>query len=102
MIDDEGLLDRAPSIGARLAAGLRGLVDGDRVTACRGDGAVWAIELAPPLSSVDVREELLTRGVIARPIGATTLAFCPPLVMSEAQVDRVVDATGASVGAAAR
>jgi len=29
--------------------------------------------------------------VICRPIGADTLAFCPPLVIEDAQVDRIVD-----------
>jgi putrescine aminotransferase len=102
LVREEELVDRALVVGARLQHGLRGLVDGDRVTECRGDGAVWAIELAPPLSSVDVREELLTRGVIARPVGTSTLAFCPPLVITDAEIDHVVEATGSSVVAAAR
>jgi putrescine---pyruvate transaminase len=101
LLVEEQLLDRAPVIGARLEAGLKALVDGERVVECRGDGAVWGIEFSPALSAVDVREELLTRGVIARPIGTTVLAFCPPLVISDGELDRVVEATAASVTAAA-
>jgi len=42
------------------------------------------------------------RGVIARPIGADTVAFCPPLVISDAQIDHCVEATGEAVLAVAK
>jgi putrescine aminotransferase len=99
VVEEEDLMARAPGIGARLAPGLGALVDGDRVTACRGEAAVWALDFAPAISAVDVREELLTRGVIARPIGTGTLAFCPPLVITDAEIDKVIEAVGASVAA---
>jgi adenosylmethionine-8-amino-7-oxononanoate aminotransferase len=35
---------------------------------------------------------MLARGVIARAIGESTLAFCPPLVIEDADVDRCVEA----------
>jgi adenosylmethionine-8-amino-7-oxononanoate aminotransferase len=95
----EELPVRAPTIGARLAAGLGELVDGEAVTGVRGDGAVWAIELGPGRDATDVREELLARGVIARPIGGSTVAFCPPLVITDAEVDQCVEATRAAVSA---
>jgi len=66
----------------------------------RGAGAVWAIELGGGRTSADVREELLTRGVIARPLGTTAVAFCPPLVITDAEVDRMVEATGEAARAA--
>jgi adenosylmethionine-8-amino-7-oxononanoate aminotransferase len=95
----EELLARAPVIGARLSAGLRDLVDGDAVLEVRGDGAVWAIELGPGRAANDVREELLARGVIARPIGASTVAYCPPLVATDADIDECLEATAAAVKA---
>jgi adenosylmethionine-8-amino-7-oxononanoate aminotransferase len=70
------------------------------VVGVRGEGAVWAIELGPGRSALDVREELLTRGVIARPIGGSTVAFCPPLVISDAELDHCIEATGEAVKAA--
>jgi adenosylmethionine-8-amino-7-oxononanoate aminotransferase len=35
---------------------------------------------------------MLERGVIVRAIGESTVACCPPLVMTDEEVDRVVDA----------
>ncbi|MQB01989.1 MAG: aminotransferase class III-fold pyridoxal phosphate-dependent enzyme [Actinobacteria bacterium] len=32
------------------------------------------------------------RGVIARPIGSDTIALCPPLVITDAQVDQCAEA----------
>jgi putrescine---pyruvate transaminase len=86
----EGLLDRAPKIGERLAAGLRSLRDDGRVADVRGDGAVWAVGLRPDQSAPALRDAMLERGVIPRPIGESTLAFCPPLVIDDADIDRCV------------
>ena len=96
----EDLPSRANAVGGRLAAGLRGLVDGDAVVEVRGAGAVWAVELGGGRNSLDVREELLARGVIARPLGPTAVAFCPPLVITDTEIDRVVEATAAATRAA--
>jgi adenosylmethionine-8-amino-7-oxononanoate aminotransferase len=35
---------------------------------------------------------VLDHGVIVRPIGTDTLALCPPLVITEAQIDQCVSA----------
>jgi 4-aminobutyrate--pyruvate transaminase len=37
-----------------------------------------------------VRDRLLGEGVIVRPLG-TAIAMCPPLVITDEQVDRIVD-----------
>jgi adenosylmethionine-8-amino-7-oxononanoate aminotransferase len=42
---------------------------------------------------------MMELGVITRAIGADTCTFCPPLVTSDAQVDRIVDALATAVGA---
>jgi putrescine aminotransferase len=88
----EGLLHRAVAIGERLGAGLRGLVTDDLVAEVRGAGAVFGVGLHPGTAAFDVREALLTEGVIVRPIGTSTLALCPPLVMTDAQIDHCVSA----------
>lgn len=97
LLEKEGLVERAPVIAAGLGAGLASLVDGDRVVACRGAQGIWAIELAEGLSAPAVRDALLDHGVIARPIGTSILAFCPPLVVTEQQMDRCVEATRLAV-----
>jgi len=96
----EGLLERAHHVGGRLSSGLRALVDGDGIVDVRGEGAMWAVELGEGRSANDVREELLARGVIARPLGNSAVAFCPPLVINDADLDYCVEATAAAVKAA--
>jgi putrescine aminotransferase len=97
LLEREGLLARGQAAGKRLAEGLRSLVDGARVAEVRGDGAVWALGFAPGTDAVAVRERLLDHGVIARPIGPGTMAFCPPFVIEDDDVDRIVDGVRASL-----
>ncbi|MTV25007.1 aspartate aminotransferase family protein [Nitriliruptoraceae bacterium ZYF776] len=99
LLVEEELLPRANVLGARLAEGLRSLRTDGEVTQVRGDGAVWAVELPDGVAAPTVRDRMLDDGVITRPIGGSTLAFCPPLVMTDAQVDRVVDTLAAALRA---
>lgn len=93
LLEKENLIARAPAIGERLGAGLGSLVDGTDVVGHRGTQGIWAIELAEGLSANAVRDALLGHGVIARPIGASALAYCPPLVVTDEQMDRCVEGT---------
>ena len=102
IFEDEGLIDRGVKVGERLHRALADTVDGAGILEVRGDGAMWAVGLADGIAALDVREELLVRGVIARPIGADTVAFCPPLVIEDADIDRCAQALTESVAAARR
>lgn len=93
----EGLVDQAITVGDRLGKGLASLVDGEAVLEARGAGAIWALGLGPGTDAVELRDAMLERGVIARPIGASTMAFCPPLVITDAELDHCIDATGAAL-----
>jgi putrescine aminotransferase len=95
----EGLVERAGEVGRRLSEGLRSLVDGSRVLEARGAGAVWALGFGPELDAVAVRDAMLERGVIARPIGPPTMAFCPPLVITDAEMSHLIEATGEAISA---
>jgi adenosylmethionine-8-amino-7-oxononanoate aminotransferase len=44
-----------------------------------------------------VRNEMLKLGVIARPIGASVIAFCPPLVTTDEQLERCVVALSEAI-----
>ncbi len=90
IIEREGLLDRARHVGARLEAGLTALV-GEGLDHVRGDTAVFGAALDDAHQAVTVRDALLDRGVIARAIGDNTVTFCPPLVITDEQIDRVID-----------
>ncbi|HZD66680.1 MAG TPA: aminotransferase class III-fold pyridoxal phosphate-dependent enzyme [Acidimicrobiales bacterium] len=101
ILASEGLLEAAGEMGARLGRGLSSLVDKDAALEARGDGAIWALGLGEGVDAVSVRDELLTRGVIARPVGASTLAFCPPLVITAQDLDHCVEAAGEALAAVA-
>ncbi len=90
VLADEGLLARADPIGDRLSDGLRSFAD-DRVLEVRGLGAVWACHLAEGIDATAVRDAMLDGGVIPRNLGADVIAFCPPLVIDDGQIDRCVE-----------
>jgi adenosylmethionine-8-amino-7-oxononanoate aminotransferase len=96
IIADEGLLDAPARIGARLGGGLRALADDGVIGGARGLEGVWAAAMRPGVDAVAVRDRLLRAGVISRAIGDHSLAFCPPLVISDSQIDQVVDALAAA------
>jgi putrescine---pyruvate transaminase len=101
ILEREGLVERAVPVGARLGAGLQALAADGTIDHARGEGAVWAAGLRPDQDAVAIRDRMLAGGVITRAIGADTLTFCPPLVITDAQVDRVVDVLAAAVASAA-
>lgn len=95
VIEQEGLLGRAEGIGEQLGNGLADLVDGEAVVEARGTTGIWAIGLEPHLHALTLRDALLDFGIIARPVGNSTLAFCPPLVITTDQMERCVTGPGA-------
>jgi adenosylmethionine-8-amino-7-oxononanoate aminotransferase len=97
----DDLPGRALRVGERLATGLAGMVDGETVLLTRGEGAVRAMVLGDGIDATAVRDDLLGRGVIARPLGTNVIAFCPPLVIDNEDLDHVVEATAESVAAVA-
>ncbi len=60
--EDEGLVSRAHSIGARFEPGLRALLDDGLVVDVRGQAGVWAVELGEGLDAAAVRDEVLELG----------------------------------------
>jgi putrescine aminotransferase len=99
VLREQGLLERADPIGERLAAGLAALQREGLIAGARGVGAIHAAELQGGDAAPEVRERMLDRGVIARPIGERTIAFCPPLVIGDEDLDRCVEALEASLRA---
>lgn len=91
VIESEGLLEEAQRIGNRLGTGLRALADDGVISTARGEVAVWAAGLRPDQDALAIRDRMLARGVITRAIGPDTCSFCPPLVTTDHQVDRIID-----------
>jgi putrescine aminotransferase len=98
----EGLVERATRVGDRLSAGLRDLADRGVVQGVRGEGAVWAVALADDLDASTVREHAMRLGMIPRPIGTSTISFCPPLVIELEDIDRCVEILEQAIAAARR
>ncbi len=98
IIRDEELVARADHVGARLAAGLQALAADGVIDHARGEGAMWAAGLRPDQNAVEVRDRMLAAGVITRAINTDSLTFCPPLVITDEQIDRIVDTLQAAAG----
>ena len=96
LIRAEGLVQRAGDAGRRLRAGLDGLRGHPGVAEVRGEGLMQAIGLRPPIAAGAFTEGLLSRGVIGRGLPyANTVAFSPPLIISDEEVDELVAASRA-------
>lgn len=94
IIESEGLVERANRVGERLSAGLNSMLGDGMLAEVRGVGAVWAGQLPENYSdarTVVVRDTMTANGVICRAAG-TSMVFCPPLVIENADVDRCIDA----------
>jgi adenosylmethionine-8-amino-7-oxononanoate aminotransferase len=91
ILEEEKLLQRSLSIGARLSNGLRSIENDGLVASVRGEGCVWAIAHNPGKDPVAVRDAMLERGVITRAIGTDTNTFCPPFVTTDGQIDQILD-----------
>lgn len=90
LIEHEGLMARADEvIETTLQPALAGLVADGLASEVRGLSGIWAVDMIDGVSNLDVRKILLESGVIARPIGTSTIAICPPLVITEEELTQV-------------
>jgi putrescine---pyruvate transaminase len=94
----EGLVQRATHVGDRLSAGLKALAADGSIDHVRGLGAMWAAGLRPDQNAMTMRDQMFDSGVVCRALNADSLLFCPPLVTTDAQVDRILDAVVAAIG----
>ena len=91
VIEHDGLVDRAHDVGKRLFDGFGALARDGVLADVRRCGAVGATRLAPGHDAFVVRDAMLGAGIITRAVNAETLTWCPPLVITDAEVDRIVD-----------
>ena len=96
--EEEDLIGRVAHLAARFSEALGALADDGLVTDVRGVGAVWAVTVAEGRDAPAIRDGLLDRGVIVRPI-FDHIAMCPPLVITDDQLDRLFDALAAELRA---
>ncbi|HEX6547805.1 MAG TPA: aspartate aminotransferase family protein [Candidatus Dormibacteraeota bacterium] len=102
VIEEEGLVERAAQLGERLLGGLRRLERHRIVGNVRGLGLMAGIELVCDSSTKErfgpemrvaprVAAKALEQGVIVRSLPLDVVGVCPPFVISEEQLDHVVE-----------
>jgi putrescine aminotransferase len=92
IIESEGLVERARHVGSLVSSALHALQRDGVLKEVRGEGAVWAAGLHKQHDAMTVRDIAMRNGAIVRGIGADTNAFCPPLVTTDAEIGRLMDA----------
>lgn len=112
IIEERDIVARAAAAGETLQKGLGALAGHPLVGEARGCGLIGALELVTDRASKRALEtpgrlgalvngKLQELGVICRAMG-DALAFCPPLIISDAELGEVLDKTSQALGAAAR
>jgi predicted acetylornithine/succinylornithine family transaminase len=88
-IENEGLLDNARRMGDYFTSALRDSKAGKGLTDIRGKGLMIGATLAEPKARA-VMLDALAKGLIINAIGDNLLRFLPPLIVTEADIDRAV------------
>jgi adenosylmethionine-8-amino-7-oxononanoate aminotransferase len=113
IIEAERLADRAAETGTYLMDGLRALASHKAVGDIRGKGLLIGVELVKdratkeqldPAQMTRIVDFCRDNGVIVGRAGGgrrhgTTIALCPPLVITRAECDRIVDTLGRALQA---
>jgi acetylornithine/LysW-gamma-L-lysine aminotransferase len=84
----ENLPQRSAELGTRMLAGLQA-IESPLIREVRGLGLMVAVELKQ--SSASYLAELADKGVLALTAGRNVMRFLPPLVISEGDMDTVVE-----------
>ncbi|MFN8529360.1 MAG: aspartate aminotransferase family protein [Anaerolineae bacterium] len=101
LIEGEKLVERAQQRGARLLAGLQSLKEFAIVGDVRGLGLICGVEVVSdkaakttdPALAAKITKMCQDRGLRTRNVGST-LAFAPPLTITEAEVDEIIRILG--------
>jgi len=97
VLTEEGMIENAARVGARLQAGLAAVAT-PRVREVRGRGLMIAVELhADAGGARRVCEALQGRGLLAKETHEHTIRIAPPLILTDAQADWIVDQFAASL-----
>jgi len=93
VLEDEGLIDNAARVGEHFLAELWSLQSRhpQLIKEARGAGLMVGLELNVPRAK-DVLKSLMECGIVVNAVGDTILRFLPPLMVTEADCNKVVDA----------
>ena len=98
--EEDGIIAGVKRLGERMGAGMHTLADHPLVGEVRGIGLMWGVELVrnkatreafPPEMQfgLDVQARAFEKGLVCRSLG-TAIAFAPPLISTEEQIDEIV------------
>lgn len=91
VLTEEGMIENAARVGERLKAGLAAVAT-PSVKEVRGRGLMIAVELhADAGGARRVCEALQGRGLLAKETHDHTIRIAPPLILTDAQADWIVD-----------
>ncbi|MHB0976031.1 MAG: acetylornithine transaminase [Candidatus Aquicultorales bacterium] len=97
VIEEEGLVENAARVGDYFKSGLEAVVSRKGHKEVRGYGLMLAVELAAPKAKEIVGRLLSEHSIVANAIGETTIRFLPPLCVTDADVDKVLEALDSEV-----
>jgi adenosylmethionine-8-amino-7-oxononanoate aminotransferase len=105
ILEREKLAERSKTLGARLLNGLKTLAEFANVGDVRGIGLLCGVEIvanketrqADAALAARINKAALDRGLRSRVVGGNTLAFSPPLSISEDEVDEIVKRLGSAL-----
>jgi putrescine aminotransferase len=108
IIEDERLVERAAELGTHLAKRLQDVLDHEIVGDVRSLGLVGGIELVRDRQSKEsfdasigaarrVWLAALDEGVIVRALPGDVISICPPFVITEQQIDRIIHVLGGAI-----
>jgi putrescine---pyruvate transaminase len=108
ILEDEHLVEQVAVKGAYLQKKLQELREHDIVGDVRGLGLLGGVELVSDKAtkqSFDIAagaarrvwQAALAKGVIVRPLGGDVIAMSPPFVITEQQIDRIVEELHAAI-----
>ncbi|RLT47332.1 MAG: aspartate aminotransferase family protein [Chloroflexi bacterium] len=103
IIEGSALVERSRELGAYLLAQLQPLREFDCVGDVRGLGLLCGMEIVAdretrtpdPARATAIANACLARGVRTRAVGNSTLALSPPLIITRAEIDHIVQTFGA-------
>lgn len=102
----DNIFEKAAKTGEYLQRRLREFADHELVGEVRGMGLIGAIELVrdkatgetfDPSVAMFLANACQDNGLFGRPLNGTTFAICPPLIITQEQIDELIDILGRSL-----
>lgn len=91
LLSEENLIERAEKMGSYFQSQLR-TIRSPLIKEVRGKGLLIGLEIDARCPAHDICLELLAHGVLTKETHHTVIRFAPPLIITETQIDTVVNA----------